>query len=99
MSRWDGIRDAGSRLTTGPADDAGSDAKRSRARLTAAELMKEVAARELEGLRAWALDVAALAGETLGTRRCGRRSAGSREYSQEYWPTAELLESAEGMRL
>ena len=42
--------------------------------LTAAELTKEVAASELEGLRAQASDAAALAGERLGIRGGGRRS-------------------------
>ena len=55
--------------TTAPADGAGSDAGRSRARLTAAEPKKEVAAREIEGLRARASDTAALAGESSGMRR------------------------------
>ena len=63
-----------SRPTTAPADGAESDAGRSRARLTAAELTKEVAASELEGLRAQASDDAALAGESLGMRGVPRRS-------------------------
>ena len=65
-------RSAGSRLITAPADGAESDAGRSRARLTAAELTKEVTADDLEGLRAQALDEAALAGESSGMRLGGR---------------------------
>ena len=44
-------------------DNMESDARRSRARLTAAELTNEVMARELKGLRVRASDAVALLGE------------------------------------
>ena len=50
-------------LTYPLADSAESNARRLWARLTTAELTKEAAARELEGLRARTLDAAVFLGE------------------------------------